>query len=353
MGIYSPSLEGSAPSSPAAGFSTLYPVSVTWYYKTAAGNVKTLVNLEDNQTFTGTLTLGAITLGGTVSGGGNQINNVVIGAVTPLAGAFTSITASTTLGVTGASRLDGGLGIGVAADATNYINVSASVNPNMVALLTNTNATDGAGVQYRMVNNNGDAAGFKLFSSTTTNSNYQGPSATNIFSVAGTLDLITIGAKAIRLWVNNTTQAMNVSSVGAMQFNTYGAGAATFDASGNITSVSDERSKRNIRAFSRSTEALLGLRPILHGYTPESGLDQSRDDYAGFSAQNVQRFIPEAVGQMQDGKLTLNDRPITAALVNAFQELSARLAKLEQAFAIIEAQKREIDELKKQKDVTE
>jgi hypothetical protein len=37
----------------------------------------------------------AHTLTGIVSGGGNQINNVVIGAVTPLVGSFTVITANT------------------------------------------------------------------------------------------------------------------------------------------------------------------------------------------------------------------------------------------------------------------
>jgi hypothetical protein len=65
-----------------------------------------------NLTFNGTTltanTIGAFTLGGTVSGGGNQINNVIIGTSTPLAGAFTSLTASTTLGVTGVSTLTGG-----------------------------------------------------------------------------------------------------------------------------------------------------------------------------------------------------------------------------------------------------
>lgn len=51
----------------------------------------------------------AFTLGGTVSGGGNQINNVVIGASTPLAGSFTTITASST------STLTGNVGIGGAS----------------------------------------------------------------------------------------------------------------------------------------------------------------------------------------------------------------------------------------------
>ena len=37
-------------------------------------------------------TLPAYTLGGTISGGGNQINNVIIGTTTPLAGTFTALT---------------------------------------------------------------------------------------------------------------------------------------------------------------------------------------------------------------------------------------------------------------------
>jgi hypothetical protein len=45
-------------------------------------------------TASGTWTISAVTLGGAVSGGGNQINNVIIGASTPLAGSFTTLNAS-------------------------------------------------------------------------------------------------------------------------------------------------------------------------------------------------------------------------------------------------------------------
>jgi hypothetical protein len=48
-------------------------------------------------------TMPAFTLGGTVSGGGNQINNVVIGTSTPLAGAFTTVTTSGAISETIAS----------------------------------------------------------------------------------------------------------------------------------------------------------------------------------------------------------------------------------------------------------
>jgi hypothetical protein len=47
-------------------------------------------------------TMPAFTMGGTISGGGNQINNVIIGASTPLAGTFTTLKA-TSLGVVNTS----------------------------------------------------------------------------------------------------------------------------------------------------------------------------------------------------------------------------------------------------------
>lgn len=45
-------------------------------------------------TASGTWTLPAFTLGGTVSGGGQQLNNIIIGTSTPLAGSFTTLAAS-------------------------------------------------------------------------------------------------------------------------------------------------------------------------------------------------------------------------------------------------------------------
>ena len=49
-------------------------------------------------------TMPAFTLGGTVSGGGNQINNVIIGTTTPLAGAFTTLSATGQITSTFAGR---------------------------------------------------------------------------------------------------------------------------------------------------------------------------------------------------------------------------------------------------------
>ena len=65
------------------------------------------------------------------------------------------------------------------------------------------------------------------------------------------------------------------------------------------------------------------LFPITFQWNAQSGLEQE-GYYSGFSAQNVQGVIPEAVGQDQKGYLTLSDRPIIAAMVNAIKALEAK-----------------------------
>ena len=120
----------------------------------------------------------------------------------------------------------------------------------------------------------------------------------------------------------NNANLFIVRGDGAVIIPQLGTGAVTV-VSGVLTNASDESIKRDIRPFTHGLDAVLALRPILHGYTEASGLDQTKDDYAGFSAQNVQSVIPEAVGQNRDGMLTLSDRGIIAALVNAVKELSA------------------------------
>jgi len=122
-----------------------------------------------------------------------------------------------------------------------------------------------------------------------------------------------------------------------IQMNAYGAGALTTDASGNIVATSDERQKDIQGNFTRGLKDLKDISPIFYKWKPETGYD-TEHVYAGLSAQNVQKNIPEAVMANEEGYLGLQDRPIIATLINAINEqqkeidtLKARLDKLEQA----------------------
>jgi len=63
-------------------------------YAGASGLLSDSSNLTFNGTTLTANTIGAYTLSGTIAGGGNQINNVIIGNSTPLAGSFTSVNAT-------------------------------------------------------------------------------------------------------------------------------------------------------------------------------------------------------------------------------------------------------------------
>jgi hypothetical protein len=139
-----------------------------------------------------------------------------------------------------------------------------------------------------------------------------------------------------------------------VQFPGYGAGAVSTDASGNIVVTSDETAKNHIRPFTRGLNEIVAIAEtkngvILHGYTLESGLDQTKTDYAGWSAQVVQQNIPEAVGKMSDtldadgnsiavGCLTLNSLAISAAMTNAIKELNDLIKTQSDIIAIMQTQ---------------
>ena len=92
-------------------------------YATTSGELTDSANLTFNGTTLTANTIGAFTLGGTVAGGGNQINNVVIGTSTPLAGSFTTVSASTS--VTTPSVTNAGT-LALSATSTNIITASTN-----------------------------------------------------------------------------------------------------------------------------------------------------------------------------------------------------------------------------------
>lgn len=200
-----------------------------------------------------------------------------------------------TLAVTGAVSL-------ATANANSIIDIGSTVGGNATAV--------------NIISNNG-GYNWRVSGSWFTNSNYEiTPSTASGGTTFSTPRFVIAGA------------------TGNVRMSAYGAGAATFDASGNITSVSDESLKRDVRPYTRGLAEILAMSPILHGYTEDSGLDQSRDDYVSIIAQNTQGILPEAIGQNADGKLSYNPFVTVHALVNAVKELQAQIDELTKGQAL-------------------
>ena len=127
--------------------------------------------------------------------------------------------------------------------------------------------------------------------------------------------------------IGTTTPTAQLTTTGTVRFSTFGAGTLQTDALGNLSLSSDERLKNIEGEFTRGIDALRLITPITYEWKESSGFDTSTL-YAGFSAQNIQEAIPEAVGVGSNGFLTLSDRPIPAALVNAAKEQQLTLDSL-------------------------
>ncbi|MDB5187568.1 MAG: hypothetical protein JWO50_88 [Candidatus Kaiserbacteria bacterium] len=122
--------------------------------------------------------------------------------------------------------------------------------------------------------------------------------------------------------IGTSTPTAQLSTTGTVRFSNFGAGTLTTDASGNLSVSSDERLKNIDGSFTRGLSDIMKLSPISYHWNQISGLDTTTS-YSGFSAQNVQTAIPEAVGTSGNGYLTLQDRPILAATVNAIKDIGS------------------------------
>jgi hypothetical protein len=109
---------------------TTYTNAATLYIANAptTGGSATITNpyalyvAAGNMFLGGTLTantIGAFTLAGTVAGGGNQLNNVIIGTTTPLAGAFTTLSATGNASIASGTGTTSAVTIGSPSQAIN------------------------------------------------------------------------------------------------------------------------------------------------------------------------------------------------------------------------------------------
>jgi hypothetical protein len=124
--------------------------------------------------------------------------------------------------------------------------------------------------------------------------------------------------------IGTTAPSAQLHTTGTVRFQNFGAGTLQTDASGNLSVSSDERLKNIQGSFDRGLADLMNIKPIEYKWKDKTGYD-TENSYYGFSAQNIQLSIPEAVGEDKRGYLTLSDRPILATAINAIKEQQAQI----------------------------
>jgi trimeric autotransporter adhesin len=149
--------------------------------------------------------------------------------------------------------------------------------------------------------------------------------------------------------IGTSSPTAQLTTVGTVRFAAFGAGALQTDASGNVSVSSDERLKDIQGEFTKGLEVIAAINPIQYKWKVSTGYDTA-NVYTGFSAQNVQSVLPEAVGKSPDGYLSLSDRPILATVINAIKEIYAWMNITDTRVTTLEAQvqsmQAEIDTLK-------
>src|SRR5262249_45393910 len=103
-------------------------------------------------------------------------------------------------------------------------------------------------------------------------------------------------------------------------------GTANKPGGGSWSTFSDERLKNIKNRFTTGLSAVMQLQPLRYEYKSDNALGlQSQGEQIGFSAQAVQKLIPEAVTQNDKGYLLVNNDPIIWTMLNAIKEQQAQI----------------------------
>ncbi len=198
-----------------------------------AGTLATLAGAEEltNTTLTssvgkgtwtasGTWTLPALTLGGTVSGGGQQLNNIIIGTSTPLAGAFTTLSASGALtygGVTLTAAVTGTGKMVLDTAPAFATSITAGVQQTTQGSLVLANTAAGAFATTLKSSNSASAAWTMTLPTTAGSSGYilttNGSGVTSWVAPTGAVAGDMLAANNLSDVANKTTAFNNVSPV--------------------------------------------------------------------------------------------------------------------------------------------
>lgn len=209
-------------------------------------------------------TLPAFTLGGTIAGGGNQLNNIVIGTTTPLAGSFTTLNASSTLTAGPARSLLNGNSEPYALSVNNrvgdgavYVGATHSATPDLI------------------LSNNGGATILTV-------------TAGGSMVIPATLNITTLGQTS-------------VAQSGTVCYNS-GTGLVTYDATlGCLASTMAVKDAWKKIAPQQALQAVLKMEPGSFVYKKDMGLPEGAQ--IGFNAEQMAGIDERLVSRDAEGRL--------------------------------------------------
>jgi len=100
---------------------------------------------------------------------------------------------------------------------------------------------------------------------------------------------------------------------------------------------SDERLKDIKGGYTRGLSAVMGLRPVRFSYKDNALSLQSDSEIIGFSAQELQKLVPEAVTKNANGYLVVHSDAVLWAMLNAIKEEQKEIESLKSQVAKLKA----------------
>jgi len=140
-----------------------------------------------------------------------------------------------------------------------------------------------------------------------------------IFAVGGTNRVVLgSGAADVMAIQNGKVGIGTLAPTATLSVN----GSANKPGGGSWTVFSDERLKDIKGDYSAGLDAIMQLQPIVYHYKQDNPLKLPyKPEYIGFSAQALQKIIPEAVAMSSAGFLEVNSDPVFWTMLNAIKQL--------------------------------
>ena len=134
--------------------------------------------------------------------------------------------------------------------------------------------------------------------------------------------------------IRNSTPSQALDVIGTIrQTGCTTPGTLSVEADGDIVcTVSDESMKNIIGNYFGSLKQIEKIQPIKFSWKE----DPKNRVTVGFSAQNVETVLPEAVTRKEDKVIAFNELSVIALAVNSIKELKGLVEKLENRIAVLE-----------------